>query len=350
MLEMLKDLLPTAATEAARQWDHLFWFLIAVSVVFFLIVMVPLVVFVFKYRSRAGRRPTPIAHNDTLEILWTAIPTVILMGIFAWGWIVYKDLMMSAPSNSMEIKVMAQKWNWTFQYPDGRTTSNELFVPANTPVKLLITSKSSDVLHSFFVPNFRIKKDAVPGMYNVAWFNSNIVGQHIVFCAEYCGAGHSQMKAKVVVLDPERWELWQWGKEIKLPEWVGFGGMELAASSSTTASAGTETTGIMAQNSQIHADLMIKQGEKVFRSKGCIACHSAAGDSVGPSHQGLFESKVLLADGRQVVADENYIRESIENPMAKIRKGFENRVMPPYPGQLSDEEFDALVAYIKSNR
>jgi len=342
MLKMFQELLPVADTQAAHQWDNLYLFLFIVCVFFFLTVMVPMVVFAIKYRKKPGVKPTYIERNETLEAIWTIIPTIVLMVIFAWGYIAYKHLQDGAPPNAMEVRVLARQWNWSFQYDDGRTTSGELFVPVNTPVKLIITSRKNDVIHSFFVPNFRIKKDAVPGMYTSAWFKADKVGQNLVFCAEYCGAGHSGMHAKIIVLDQKRWQLWKWGKEIKLPPWIGYGDEKLAANGSTK----TET--VKAAAIMPHKNL-ITQGKELSQERGCTACHSVDGSKgVGPTYRGLYGSKALLADGSTVLADENYIRESIENPQAKIVKGYENLVMPPYPGQMADVEINALIAYIKS--
>jgi len=246
----------------------------------------------------------------------------------------------------MEVTVVARSWAWDFQYEDGRITTNELFVPAGKPVRLRITSNMGDVIHSFFVPNFRLKKDAVPGMYNLAWFESSMVGQHIVFCTEYCGAGHSMMNAKVVVLDEARWQLWRWGKEIELPPWVGFGGMTLDDLRAGSGSFHSSTAVYAAP-----AEDLVLQGAQLMRMKGCVACHSDDGSVSrvgGPSFLGLYGSEVELSDGRLVIADEDYIRESILRPQAKITKGFENRVMPPYPGNLSEREFSTIIAYLKS--
>jgi len=340
------SVLPPAATELAHSWDHLYWFLFIVCVVFFAVVMVPLVVFLVKYRKKPGRKTDPIAHNTPLEIVWTAIPTVVLMVIFAWGWLVWRDMVDRVPNDAMEIHVVAESWNWTFQYSDGRIEKNRLVVPVDTPIKLKMTSKMGDVLHSFYVPNFRMKKDLVPSLYTQVFFTSKMVGRNIFFCTEYCGLGHSAMWGEVIVLSKADFELWQFGKEVPLPEWVGVGGQAermLAGQSS-----GLKDSTVFASANAESVSTMQDRGKTLFRKMGCVACHSDDGSTgVGPSMKGLYGSERLLARGESQVADENYIRESIENPQAKLARGFEDKLMPPYPGHLSELELNALVAYIK---
>ncbi|TVQ76421.1 MAG: cytochrome c oxidase subunit II [Bradymonadales bacterium] len=336
---------PIAATAAAESWDQLHWFLIGVCVFFSLVVFVPMVVFAIKYRARPGHKPTYISHNNALEIFWTAVPTVILMVIFAWGWIVYKELVINAPPNAMEVKVMARSWGWTFQYEDGRTTNDLLFVPVNKPVRLVMTAAEGDVIHSFFVPNFRLKKDVVPGIYNTTWFEARIPGRHQFFCTEYCGAGHSIMIGAVVVLEEEDWQLWRWGKAIDMPDWVGIGGKRERM---LTASQGREAA-FQVQTAHLDQKSLIDRGQELHRRQGCVACHSSDGTmGIGPSFLGIFGEEVELSDGRILVRDENYIRGQIENPRAQIVRGFEHAVMPPYPGRLSELDLNALIAYIKS--
>ncbi len=341
------SVLPPAATELAHSWDHLYWFLFIICVVFFAVVMVPTAIFVVKYRKKPGRKTDPIAHNAPLEIVWTAIPTVILMVIFAWGWIVWRDMVDRIPSDAMEVHTVAESWAWTFQYPDGRLEKNRLVVPVNTPIKLKMTSKMGDVLHSFYVPNFRVKKDVVPGLYTTVFFTPTMVGRNILFCAEYCGLGHSAMFGEVVVLSKADFELWQFGKEVPLPEWIGVGG--LAERMQANESSGLKEKSIFSAATAESIQTMQDRGKLLFRKMGCVACHSNDGSSgVGPTMKNLFGSNRLLAGHETQLADENYIRESIENPQAKLSKGFEDKLMPPYPGHLSELELNALVAYIKS--
>jgi cytochrome c oxidase subunit 2 len=257
------------------------------------------------------------------------------MAVFVWSWIVYRQ-MTEPPVGSMEVRVMAQSWSWNFQYDDGRMTQNQLFVPVNQPVKLVMTSKMGDVLHSFFIPNMRVKQDVVPGAYSYIWFKSSIVGQHQIFCTEFCGTGHSAMLAKLIVLSDEDYKLWKWGKEIKLPPVIGLGDTLVATAGTSVGGANKAVDPVLA-------------GKNLMAIKGCVACHSDNGAvGVGPSHKGIFGSQAELTTGQKVLVDESYIRESIEYPQAKIVKGFEVAAMPAYKGQLSDDEIGAIIAYIKS--
>ncbi|MBL7716642.1 MAG: cytochrome c oxidase subunit II [Bdellovibrionales bacterium] len=203
--------LPIQATEVAKSWDDLWWFLVWLSVFFFILCVGGMIYFALKYKGKPGVKPTYITGNVPIEIVWTAVPFVLLMAIFVWGWVVYVD-MTRPPTDAYEIRVVGKQWLWQFQYDDGRTTVNELYVPVNKPVKLTMTS--TDVLHSFFVPNFRVKSDVVPGMFTNVWFEATVPGKHQVFCTEYCGTSHSLMLAKVIALNPQDWEAWKAGKKI----------------------------------------------------------------------------------------------------------------------------------------
>jgi cytochrome c oxidase subunit 2 len=338
--------LPAQVSEMAKQWDNLYIGLFWICVFFFVIVIAPMVVFAFKYRNRPGHKAKYFVHNTPLEIFWTAVPTVILLGIFAWGWIVYKD-MITPVKNAMEIRVMGQSWKWTFQYEDGRMTDNQIFVPVGKPVRLIMTAPKSDVVHSFFIPNLRIKQDVVPGMYTYLNFQVDVPGQHQVFCAEYCGTNHAYMQAKLIALDERQWKLFEWGKKIKeedFPPVIGLGSVAMAEQA-------TQTDAELDSGSSDEAPTqsLVDQGRSIATAKACQGCHSEDGSPrVGPSYKGLYGKMRTLKDGSQVEADDNYLRESIENPQAKIVKGFENMVMPPYAGQLSPEEMNAVIAYIKS--
>lgn len=327
--------LPIRATDYAGRWDTLYEFLFGVCVFFFFVVIIPMVIFCFKYKARPGvRADQKHTHNTALEFLWTSIPTVIVIVIFVWGWVLYKDLL-EPPVNSMEVRVIAKSWNWTFQYDDGRLSPGELVVPVNTPVKLLITSEKKDVLHSFFVPNFRIKKDAVPGMFTMTWFKADKIGQHLVFCTEYCGADHSNMMAKVIVVSPEDFQKWRWGGKIENPPPVGLPFPERGEAKSASSTIQVQTA-------------LAKQGEKLVAGLGCTSCHAADGASkVGPTYRGLYGRERLLADGSRVIADDNYIREKIEFPTKRTLQGYVGGVMPSYAGQLDEPQLNAVIAYIK---
>jgi cytochrome c oxidase subunit 2 len=253
------------------------------------------------------------------------------MVIFGWGYSVYLS-MTQAPTDAYEVRVIAKQWLWQFQYDNGRTTIGELYVPMNRPVKLIMTSE--DVLHSFFVPNFRVKQDVVPGMYTSVWFEAKMPGKHQIFCTEYCGTSHSGMLGQVIALDDKQWTDWNAGKKLGA---IPVAGREL-----------TEAEKAAVANGGKNVLPLAEQGKALFESKGCLACHSPDGSpKVGPTLKGVFGSKVELADGSTVTADENFIRESIEKPQAKVVKGFQP-VMPTFQGLLSETELNALIAYIKS--
>jgi cytochrome c oxidase subunit 2 len=300
---------PYAATAIAQEWDTLYGFLLVASAISCVLVIGGLIYFAVKYRRRSDGDMTPyISHNTTLEFLWSFIPFVIFMVVFVWGWKVFYEYR-KMPTNGLEIAVQAQKWNWTFIYKNGRQTSGEVYVPVNQDVKLVMTSK--DVIHSFFVPAFRNKQDVVPGRYTAFWFRADHVGDYQVFCAEYCGDGHSGMMAKVHVVPREKYEEW-----LATDAYKGLSAIDV--------------------------------GKKVYASR-CVACHSLTEEKkVGPGWQGVFGHQVQLQGGGTVEADENYIRESIMQPNAKIVLGFPSGVMPTFAGQLNEQEIMGVIEYIKS--
>lgn len=330
--EAFAGTLPTQGTDVATRWDLLYNFLVGLSAFFFVLIVGGMIYFAFKYRHRAGIKTKYITGNHVLESIFVVVPTILLLGIFAWGYSIYRD-MTTPPSDAMEIHVIGKQWLWQFQYENGKTTIGEVFVPLNKPVKLVMTSQ--DVLHSVFIPSFRIKQDVVPGMYTSLWFEAKIPGRHQLYCTEYCGTSHSGMLAQVVVLDDQQWKDWNAGK--KLPTiHRGDGFPDLVQTSQSASSTGGE------------GSTLAELGKKQFETKGCVACHSVDGSpKVGPSLKGVFGHKVELVDGKTVDADENYIRESIELPAAKVVKGFPPS-MPTFKGLLSEEEMNAVIAYIKS--
>jgi cytochrome c oxidase subunit 2 len=330
--------LPPQGSIMAPRWDSLWDFVVYMSIFFFVLVIGAMVYFIRKYRASSGARPKYITGSHVLEIAWTLVPALILLGIFAWGYAVYNG-MTQAPADAYEVRVIGKQWLWTFQYDDGRTTIGEVYVPVHKPVKFVMTSE--DVLHSFFIPNFRVKQDVVPGMYTSVWFEATVPGRHQVFCAEYCGTSHSQMLAAVVALGPTEFDAWKRGKKPGEQPAVGVGGIKL-----TAAEAG-DVKGGPAAASQLGG--LAAEGQQLTQTKGCVACHTTDGSvRIGPSWKGVYDHDVELEDGSKAKADENYIRESIENPQAKIVKGFKQVVMPPYKGQLSETELNAIIAYIKS--
>ncbi len=303
-------MLPLQGTAVAGRWDSLFLFMLWLAAIMFVLVVGSMLAFVWKYRHKASDRTTYITGSHVLEAIWIIVPTVMLLGIFVWGYSVYRG-MTQAPRDAVEIRVLGKQWVWSFQYDNGRTSIGEIYVPVHRPTKLIMTSE--DVLHSFFIPNFRVKQDVVPGMYSSVWFKPTVIGTHQVFCAEYCGTSHSGMLAKIHVLSEADWEDWNEGKSPK-----AFG------------------------------DSLVEQGRKLHETKGCVTCHTADGTAkLGPSHKGLFGSKVELEDGTFVIADENYIRGKIENPRGSTKRGF-TQMMPTFQGLVTETEMNALIAYVKS--
>lgn len=302
--------MPKDASTIAAETDHTFWVTYWISVVFFVLVIGPMVYFAFRYkRRREGERTSPIDHNMKLEVFWTFIPTVLLMWLFALGVKGYANAQI-APDGAYEIKVTAQMFSWSFQYPDG-TVSGELAVPKGRPVKLIMSSQ--DVIHSFFVPEFRVKQDVVPGLYTTVWFEATHTLETALQCTEYCGEKHSGMLTKVMVMEPEKFDQWveNGGTVTKLPP--------------------------------------VEWGAKLFASRGCANCHSVDGTKIqGPTFKGLWaKGTETLSDGSSQKIDENYIRQSILEPSTQIVQGYPN-VMSSYAGQLRDSDIDAIIAWLKT--
>ena len=308
-MSMSSTFMPVQATAIAQKVDHLYAFLLIASFIACVLVIGGFIAFAIKYRRRSDNDKTAyITHNNVLEFSWSFIPFLIFMAVFAWGWIVYHD-MRTMPTSGLEIAVEAQKWDWSFIYKSGRRTSGEFTVPVNTPIKLIMTSK--DVLHSFYVPAFRNKQDVVPGRYTSIWFQPTKEGSYQIFCAEYCGDKHSGMLAKVHVVSREKFDAW------------------LA-------------------NDPYKGLSMLDIGQKVFSSR-CIACHTMTETkNIGPGFKGIWGKQEKIAGGTTVAIDENYIRESILNPQAKIVDGFPAGVMPSFAGQLSEQELMGVIELVKS--
>ncbi len=341
--------IPPVASEVAQSWDSLYYFLFGMCVFFFVLVVGAMILFSIKYRAREGVPVSGPSHNAKLEVVWTILPTILVMVVFVWGWIVYNQMSIGRPTDAMEVKVLAKQWNWTFQYDDGKTETDLLVVPVNKPVKLVMTSNIKDVLHSFFVPNLRIKKDVVPGHFTYLYFKPTVIGTHQIFCAEYCGTSHSDMLAKLIVVDQETFNRWRWGQKIDFPPAVGIVGeteTRIAAMAAPSEGSAPSVPG-----SESGVSPLVAEGKRLMSVKGCVACHSDDGSpKIGPTYKGIFGHEVELTDGSKVLVDENYIRESIFSPQAKIVKGFETMIMPPYAGQINDQEILALIEYIKSVR
>lgn len=306
MFSKYLPLFPEQASSVAGQVDGLYAFLIVITVVFTLLVAAMVLVFSIRYRKSVNPVATQIEGSVPLEILWSVVPLAISMVIFVWGALIYFNLT-RAPKNAMEVYVTGKQWMWKTQHPSGQAEINQLHVPVGQNVRL--TMISQDVIHSFFIPAFRVKYDVFPGRYTYAWFKPTKAGTYHLFCAEYCGTKHSGMVGQVIVMEPAQYE-----------EWL----------------AGGKSTGTMAQN-----------GEKLFTNLGCVTCHSGESGARGPNLAGVFGSKQPLTGGGTVTADENYIRESILNPQQKIVAGYQP-IMPTFAGQVSEESLLQLVAYIKA--
>ena len=300
-------LFPEQASTIAGRVDQLYAFLVAVSFFFAGLIFLLLLIFAVKYRRRSDtEQPRPILGSLRLELMWTFIPLVLTMVIFAWGTRLYFTTALS-PDNAMEIYVVGLQWMWMFQHQEGQREINELHVPVGRPVKLIIASQ--DVIHSFYVPAFRIKMDAVPGRYTTTWFEATKTGSFHLFCAEYCGTAHAGMGGRIIVMKPTEFENWLSG---------GTSAEPLAAA-----------------------------GERLFQQLGCSGCHAANAQVRAPLLEGLYGKTVPLQGGETVIADESYIRASILSPQQQIVAGYAP-VMPPYQGQISEEGLLQLIAYIKS--
>lgn len=314
-MDLFKNfLLPPAKSTIAESYDQLFEFVHMSSLLLTIGVLAAMIYFIIKYRRKSEDEVTPvITHNNKLEITWSVIPLVLVIFIFGWGFQIFLN-MTSTPDDAYEVHVTAQKWLWRFQYENGATSTGELHVPADRAVRLVMSS--NDVIHSFFVPDFRIKQDVVPGRYTSAWFNAPEAGESIIFCTEYCGTDHSNMTGSVIVHEEGEFENW-------LAENAG---------------GGTKPDDLAPA----------EWGEQLVQENACTTCHSIDGsDMTGPTWQGLFGHEAQLSDGSTVTVDENYIRQSIIEPGSQIVEGYSN-VMPPYQGVLSDEQINAITEYIKT--
>ncbi|WP_428387420.1 c-type cytochrome [Mucisphaera sp.] len=323
--EWILNWMPQQASTKSESIDYVFYWIYWVSVVAFLAIGVLMFWFAYVYKAKdpdaLGEGPT---HSTALEVAWTLPPTVAVLAFFAMGFVGYRDISVP-PSNTYQIVVTGYKWGWSFQYPNGYSDAN-LHVPAGRPVELIL--QSQDVIHSVFIPDFRVKKDCVPGRYNKLWFETDFdpedavelaagdntfnVNEHVLFCTEYCGNKHSQMLAQVYVHTPENFAAW----------------LESAA--------------------DITKVPPIEAGEALTVKSGCLQCHSVDGTSmIGPSFLNLYNKEGQYTTGESYVADANCIRESILYPGAHIVAGYQN-VMPSYKGRLKDVELFAIIEYLKS--
>jgi cytochrome c oxidase subunit 2 len=295
---------PEQASTIAQGIDQLHYFLTAITLFFTFIIFATIFYFALRYRRKPNdKTPEAIEGSLPLELLWSLIPLVLVIGVFIWS----SSLFISnsrPPEAATEVFVIGKQWMWHLQHPDGTREINELHVPVGKPIKL--TMASEDVIHDFFIPAFRVKKDVVPGRYSSLWFQATKTGRFHFFCAQYCGVNHSAMIGTVIVMEPEEYERWLSGST--------------------------------------KDESMAASGAKLYERLACISCHGAG---KAPPFNDFYMSKVRLADGSMVVADNEYIRESILYPSAKIVAGYDP-IMPTFKGQLSEEQLLQLIAYIKS--
>jgi cytochrome c oxidase subunit II len=424
--------LPDAASYQAEQVDAVFSFIFWISVFFFALIVFLMLFFILRYRFRKGQEVKAAPNSSmTIEIIWTVIPVIVVGVIF---WVAFRAYMKLTvpPSNAYEIHVVGQKWKWLFEYPNG-WVDDTLHVPGDQAV--LLTMRSEDVIHSMYIPAFRLKMDVVPGRYSKAWFEATKTGTFDIYCAEYCGTSHSDMITKIIVHEPGGYEKWlreassllsptlrvqdlndplglagriktgtdavavyirehlsEGGTEL-LSAWDGvsapaddlrltlisdlnailkgesiydperFTGIELAADTTTLLKRNPEGEDLIQLNRFLLSDAlpdfftrgpdMVEAGRYIYTRKGgCASCHTIDGNAnVGPSFLGIYGQDRALEGGEKVTVDENYIRQSIFEPQAKVVLGYKDRaVMPTYKGRLSDREIDALISFLKTLR
>jgi len=300
-------LFPEQASTMAGRVDALYFFLLAISIFFSVLIAGLIVFYAIRYRRRDPLSVGQVLHGMmALEIGWTVIPFIISMIIFVWGASVFFAIS-RPPDETLNIYVVGKQWMWKLQHPEGQMEINELHVPVGRDVKLTMTSE--DVIHDFFVPAFRIKADVLPARYTTIWFRPTKAGRYHLFCSQYCGTNHAVMGGWVTVMEPAEFEAWL---------------------------AGGPVEGSLAE-----------AGERLFQQLACNNCHASSGKGRGPSLVGLYGSTVRLQGGQTVVADDDYLRESILNPRAKIVAGY-GPDMPVFQGLVSEEQVLQLIAYIKS--
>ncbi|MFO0617852.1 MAG: cytochrome c oxidase subunit II [Polyangiaceae bacterium] len=301
--------LPRQSSTFAKEVDEAYYITLAICIGFFIIVVGAMIYFAIKYkRKRDDDRTSPVDHNFRLEIVWSTIPSLLLVWLFYLGLKGYANSQ-TAPNGAFEIRVTGQMWNWSFSYPNGSST-DELFVPVDRPVKLVMTS--ADVIHSFYVPEFRVKQDVVPGMYSSLWFTATQVGDTAVECAEYCGDGHSQMFNIVHVMDAAKFDEF-YANDFDDPA---------------------------------HPMAPEVRGEKKYKAK-CAVCHSTDGSpNTGPTFKGVWGREEKLEDGSTITVDEAYVRKSILEPQSQVVATFPHS-MPSFAGQLKEKDIEGIIAFLK---
>lgn len=304
--------LPVQGSQYAGSVDTLYSFIVWLSIFFFVLVGGLTLFFAWNYRRRGGKdHATPhITDHLPLEVVWSVVPLILVMVIFFWG---FTDYMQSTvpPQDALEIQVTAKKWVWTFEYPDGTRSINEVHIPVNRAVKFVMSSE--DVIHDFYVPDMRVKRDVLPNRYTQLWFTPTVLGDHVVECAQYCGKGHSDMLAHIFVDTPAKFQDW------------------------------------MENGSEEMRKMPLKElGKLLYESKGCSTCHTLTGVRGNcPSWKGIYGGMNKMQDGRTMKVDENYIRTTLMNPNSMLLPGYE-AIMPSFQGLLREREILALIEFIKT--
>lgn len=314
----------SGASTSTGTVDFVFYFIVGVSVFFLVLITFLMIFFIVKYNKKRHVKAKDIHGNTVLEIIWTVIPTIIVLIMFYLGWKGF-EFIRNAPEDSMTINVTARMWSWMFEYENGAQTDT-LYVPVDTPIKLLLHSQ--DVIHSFYIPAFRIKEDAVPGLETHLWFEASKPGDYHVLCAEYCGLRHAYMLTKVKAIPKEMFDTWY-------------------------ATIGSQAEQVDTVKSDTGQETIMKStvaGERLIQVKGCIACHSLDGSKmIGPTFQGIFGKEVIVLENgkeKSITVNEEYLRRSILKPNLQVVKGY-NSLMPSQEGQISEEELVALIQYLK---
>ena len=300
------SLFPAEASGISPYVDALYFFLVMMTIVGTALVAVLLLVFSIRYRREKNPVATQVEGSTLLEATWTIIPLAIFLVTFVWGALLYFRIY-NPPANAMNIYIVGKQWMWKAEHPGGQHEINALHVPLGKPVQL--TMISQDVFHSFSIPDFRIKREVIPGRYSTVWFEATQVGTYHLFCTQYCGTQHSGMVGEVTVLTPQDYKKW----------------LDQSTSGQS-----------LAQN-----------GERLFASMGCNSCHSGTAAARGPSLAGVYGSKLTLTDGSQILVDDAYLRDAILNPSKHVTAGFAP-IMPTYQGQLSEDGLIDLVEFIKN--
>jgi len=307
MQRLLHAIFPSQASNMAPRVDNIYFALLALCGAVAILIFLVALFFCIRYRRGTKVDRTPSKGSPIpLEITWTAIPLFIFIGIFFWAAEVFFG-MSRPPADATEIYVVGKQWMWKIQHPDGRREINELHLPVGQPVKLIMTSQ--DVIHDFFVPGFRTKQDVVPGRYTTEWFTPTQPGRYHIFCSQYCGTNHALMVGTVYVQEPAEQARW------------------------------------LAQ--QPAPDSLVSIGERAFRTRGCSGCHAPNAAIRAPLLDGIYGKQVPLSDSTLVTANEQYLRDSILLPNKQISAGYQP-IMPTFQGQISEEELNAIIAYLKS--